>query len=312
VYGGVPGGDAAPAYGAPAYAAPQGPGYGAPQDPAYGAPQAAAYPYPGPGVPGGPVGAAPKKGLALTSMILGIVAVVLCLVPFIINLAFVIALAGLVVGIIALVQIGKGKQQGKGMGIAGIIMAVVAIVGVIVSQIFYTAVLDEVSDALDDASQQIEQEVDQPADDTAADDPAADDAADDAAVVDDMTIGFDEIFLYEDGLEITVGAPQPYTPGEYAVGLEGGPSYIVMNVTIVNGSTENYDPILFYSTASSAGTEATEIYDSVTLDSRPSTAVLPGASISFPLAYAVADPAQLVIEIEPSMFVYESLVVTNG
>jgi hypothetical protein len=271
--------------------------------------------YPGPGVPGGPDVGAPKKGLALTSMILGIVAVVLCLVPIINTLAFVIALAAAVVGIIALVQIGKGKQQGKGMGIAGIIMAVVAIIGVIVSQLFYVKVLDDVSDAIDDAQTQIEQEAEQPADDPVEDTTADDATGDPAAEVpatDEMTIGFDEVFLYEDGLQITVGAPTPYAPDEYAAGLEGGPNYVVMNVTIVNGTTENFDPVLFYATASSAGTEATEIYDTALMDARPSTAVLPGASVSFPMAFAVADPAQLVVEVEPTVWLYESLVVTNG
>jgi hypothetical protein len=267
-------------------------------------------------VPGGPDGAAPKKGLALTSMILGIVAVVLCLVPIINNLAFVIALVGLVVGIIALVQISKGKQQGKGMGIAGLVMAVVAIIGVILSQLFYASVLDDVSDAIDDAQQQIEQEVDQPADDladdTTADDTTGDDAAADAPAADGMTVGFDEVFLYEDGLQITVGAPTAYTPGEYAFGLEGGANYIVMNVTILNGTTENFDPTLFYATASSAGTEATEIYDTALSDARPATAVLPGASVTFPIAFAVADPAQLVLEVDPTIWLYESLIVTNG
>jgi hypothetical protein len=40
--------------------------------------------------------------------------------------------------------------------------------------------------------------------------------------------------------------------------------------------------------------------------------VLPGASVTFPIAFAVADPAQLVLEVDPTIWLYESLIVTNG
>jgi hypothetical protein len=278
---------------------------------------AAAYPgqsYPGEPYPGPGAGApAPKKGFAVTALVLGIVAVVLCLVPIINNLSFVLALVALVFGVLALVGISKGKQTGKGMAITSLVLAVVAIVGVIASQAFYTSVLDEVADAIDETQVVEEQPVDDAAaaDDAVADDAAADPAGDAAAAA-GSTIGFDQPFLYEDGLEVTVGAPQPYEPSEWAAGTEGGTSYVVMTVTIVNGSAENFDPAIFYVTASSAGTEATQIYDTDGLGSTPSTAVLPGGSVSFPIAFALNDPAQIVLEVEPSMFTYESFIVTNG
>ncbi|HEY0214859.1 MAG TPA: DUF4190 domain-containing protein [Cellulomonas sp.] len=308
----APGAAPAPTY--PAAGVPAGPAYPAP-----GAP-GATYPYPGApggasGMPGGVPGApGPKKGFAVTALVLGIVAVVLCLLPIINNLSFVLAVVAVVFAILTLVGLRKGTQTGKGMAITSIVFAVVALVGAGVSQSFYSDVLDEVADSIDEA----QVAADQPVDDTVTEDAAADDAAAadaaaaDAAAADGTNLAFDEPFLYEDGLQVTIGAPQPYTPSEYAYGTDGGSSYVSMVVTIVNGSTENFDPTLFYTSASSAGAEATELFDGEALAGSPQTPVLPGGTVSFTIGYALNDPAAIVLEVEPSMFTYDSFVVTNG
>ena len=116
---------APPVYGAPAeYAAPAP--YGAPAAPAYGAPSTAGYgaayaAAPTPGVP--PVapyayGAYPARktnGLAVASLILSIVG-------FLWLLPLIGSLAGAIMGHIALGQIKRTGESGRGMALAGVII----------------------------------------------------------------------------------------------------------------------------------------------------------------------------------------------
>lgn len=115
-----------------AYSAPQAPGYAAP---AYNPQQSyVAYGYAGPVQP---------KGLAITSMVLGIVGLVFCLffftvvMPF---LGFVCSVVGLILGIVAL-----KKQQSRGMALAGVITSAIAVgitllVGILVASLLFSVV----------------------------------------------------------------------------------------------------------------------------------------------------------------------------
>lgn len=59
-----------------------------------------------------------SKGIAIAALVLGIVAIVLCWIPF----------AGIVLGLIALILGIVGLKQSKGMGIAGIVLGALAII----------------------------------------------------------------------------------------------------------------------------------------------------------------------------------------
>lgn len=97
--------------GAP-YGAPDGapPPYGAQPGPAYGAPQPGAYPgYPASGAPGyPPPGGGGTSGFAIASLIFGILGGVLFSVIF---------------GIVALFQIRKRGQTGRGLAITGLVLS---------------------------------------------------------------------------------------------------------------------------------------------------------------------------------------------
>ncbi len=94
----------------------------------------------------------PKKGagLAIASMVLGIIALLLSWVPIINNVAAVLAVIGLGLGIPALLRSRRGTHGGKGLAITGLVTSVVAIALVIATQAFYTAVIDEVERSLDE------------------------------------------------------------------------------------------------------------------------------------------------------------------
>ena len=105
-----------PSYGAQSgapYGAQPGPAFGAQPGPAYGAPQPSAYSgYPAPGTPGTPGYPAPgsggTSGFAIASLIFGILGGILFSVIF---------------GIVALVQIRKRGQTGRGLAIAGLTLS---------------------------------------------------------------------------------------------------------------------------------------------------------------------------------------------
>jgi hypothetical protein len=102
---------------------------------------------------------------------------------------------------------------------------------------------------------------------------------------------------YGDGLEITVSAPKAWEPSEYAAGHEAFDHHLVFPVRVVNGTEAPYDvPLDFYLTVQSSNAEGSEIYDEH-MPSTPQTAILPGREAEWQQAFAVADPADLVVEV---------------
>lgn len=90
-----------------------------------------------------PAVAAKRSGMAVASLVLGIVAAALSWVPIVNNLAFLVGLVGLVLGIVAIVGCGRKGKSGKGLAIAGVVLGVVALVVVLATQSAYTAAIDE-------------------------------------------------------------------------------------------------------------------------------------------------------------------------
>ncbi|MCI8468218.1 MAG: DUF4190 domain-containing protein [Eggerthellaceae bacterium] len=97
-----------------------------------------------------------RSGLAIAALVLGIVAAATSFLPFINNISFIIALVALALGIAGLVSVGRGGRRGKGLAIAGIILAVVSGAVVLGTQALYSAALDKAVDeanaAMDEAA----------------------------------------------------------------------------------------------------------------------------------------------------------------
>lgn len=91
------------------------------------------------------------KGLGIAALVIAIVALTLCWVPIINNLAAVLAIVALILGIVSLVVATK-RNGGKGLGIASGIIAVVAVSLVFVTQAAYVAAIDEVVAAIEDSA----------------------------------------------------------------------------------------------------------------------------------------------------------------
>ncbi len=109
-------------------------------------------PYQQPYAPVPPPQTPPQKGagLAIASMVLGIIALLLSWVPIVNNVAAVLAVVGLGLGIPALLRARRGTAGGQGLAITGLVTSVFALVLVVVTQIFYASVIDEVERSLED------------------------------------------------------------------------------------------------------------------------------------------------------------------
>jgi hypothetical protein len=121
---------------------------------------------------------------------------------------------------------------------------------------------------------------------------------------------FGDTWTYEDGLVLTVSAPEPFEPSEYAAGHEAFPNHLVFEVRIVNGTDAPFDPSGVYASVQSGNVEGSEIYDE-SLIGPPQTTLLPGREAVWRTGWAVADPADLVLEITPS-FEHESAIFQGG
>ena len=95
-----------------------------------------------------------RSGLAIASLVLGIIAIITSLLPIVNNLSFLLAILGVIFGIIGLVGISRGKKRGKGMAIAVLIINVVSFVLVLGSQTLYG---QAINGATSQASQSVEQ-----------------------------------------------------------------------------------------------------------------------------------------------------------
>lgn len=134
------------------------------------------YPAPGHQPSGGyaPAPEPPKKGIGITAMVLGIVALVFAFIPIVGFLSFVLGPIAVVIGIIAFV-----KRRGRGQGIAGVITGalsfIVAIVGVALTGAFISAVDEEAN------REDVEEQVEEAAEEAGEDDAEVEDIEEEAA-----------------------------------------------------------------------------------------------------------------------------------
>ena len=91
---------------------------------------------------------APKSGLAIAGLVLGIIGLCISWVPILNNLAIVPAILGAIFAIIALLGIKKGKKSGKGLGIAGLVCSILAVIIIFASQAAYSAAIDKAAESL--------------------------------------------------------------------------------------------------------------------------------------------------------------------
>lgn len=114
-----------------------------------------------------------------------------------------------------------------------------------------------------------------------------------------------------DGVDMVVSEPKPFEPSQTAAGV--GEHNVSFDVKLTNTGTEPYDPVLVTITASSAETEAEQIFDMESgLEMGPTTQVRPGKSVNWTVAFSVADPADVQIDVTPDFTMQSVLLSTDG
>ncbi|WP_241843179.1 DUF2510 domain-containing protein [Agromyces albus] len=199
----------------------------------------------------------------------------------------------------------KGR---KWPAITGLIVSILGtIVGFVV---FFTVVATSFDEAFGDIDGLIA-EASEAAEDL-EDLPVADEPVEEVEPEPVGNLAFGQSMIWDNGVELSVSVPEPYTPSEYAAGADL-PHNVVFTLTIVNNSTENLEPFP-YERLSSGGQEGSQIFD-ITGDGQdvgiaPTTVILPGESVTWRSAWSVADPNSLTMEIAPS-FEYDDAIFTT-
>ncbi len=123
---------------------------------------------------------------------------------------------------------------------------------------------------------------------------------------------FGQTYTYTDGLSITISKPQPFRPSDTAAVTRSN-AYRQFTVTIVNKTGRRYDPSGFSTTVQSANEEAEQIFDSARgIGGSPDTTLLKNREAKFRIAYSLADPKDIVMEVSPDFGEYENAIYTTG
>ena len=163
------------------------------------------------------------SGLAIASLVLGVLAVLASFVPVINNGAFIIAIIGFVLALVGRSQIKKNGKDGSGIAIAGIVLNIIAIIVTLMVQAACSAALDSVTS----------NETGTVANGSAASAAASGSGASVQADTANMAVG--QTVDMHNGLSITVNSVTP--------GLENfdGKKITGISVTIVNNSGSGAD-----------------------------------------------------------------------
>lgn len=111
---------------------------------------------------------------------------------------------------------------------------------------------------------------------------AAPSAASSSASPSTLTKKFGSTFTWDDGVELTVGKPAPFTPSMTAFPSEPG---VVMDVTMKNGSKAPLNPFMVSMQATSGDQQAEQIFDSENNIGGPSASILPGRTLKYKIAF---------------------------
>ncbi len=143
------------------------------------------------------------SGMAIAGLVVGILALVSSWVPIINNFSFVLALIGAILAIVGVVSTVRGKKAGRGLAIAALVVNVVAIVVVLATQSAYSNAIDEAT-TTDVTS--VSSTTDATTDEDGTTDEASGAAEADSASYTDLAIG--TVITLDNGLSVTVDSYQ--------------------------------------------------------------------------------------------------------
>ncbi len=204
-----------------------------------------------------PLAAPPARfvGLAWSSLILGIIGIAFSPLPIINNISALVAVVGIILGLIALF----GSR--KGLALIGIGLRVLAVVFTVAKQNNDVAVLDGQGGRISGQQEP-------------------------SGTPQQLTFG--QSFTYEDGTVVNVAPPVPYQPSSTAFIAGGAARSVAMKVAITNGTTKplNLSGVGIQATAGEQAVE--EVFDSEKgLHGPPPQTLLQGQRQTFTVAFGL-------------------------
>lgn len=116
-----------------------------------------------------------------------------------------------------------------------------------------------------------------------------------------------------DGVDLTVAKPKAFEPSGSAGGAEKFEHTVSVDVKLTNTGDEPLDPTLVYVSASSGEQEASPVFDvEKGIDVPPTTDIRPGKSVKWTVAFNVADPKDILVEVTPPDFSMEPVLFSTG
>ena len=237
---------------------------------------------------------APKKAnvLGLVALGVSVLGVIGVCIPFVTLIGVVLLVIAFILSIVSFFMSGQQKWPGfvaLGLSVLGGIIA-----GVVLLVSLFTGLVTSDPYVSDPSWPESSEEEYLPSD------PPAD------------ASGFGETFVYDDGVELTVSAPAPYTPTELAAGATY-PDNVYFTVTLKNTSSAPVDVFAFGELVS-AGEYGSSIFDfdgpQGEISLPPTETLEPGATLTWTEAWSVADPSSLTYTISPG-FDYDDAVFTT-
>ncbi|WP_329457487.1 DUF4352 domain-containing protein [Streptomyces sp. NBC_01497] len=247
-----------------------------------------------------------RNGLGTTALILGIVGALSGIVPILFWLAGLLGLIGLILGLAGRGRAKRGDATNKRVATIGALLGLIAmIVAVIGAVITFKAVGDAV-DQIDQATSGSSASAKpHPGTGGSAGTAKGGDTDSGKAGVGskDKPLAPGDTAVYDDDLNVTIGAAQPYTPDAYAIGHKAGNHAYKVTVTIDNKGKKKYDATLttVAARAGADGREATEIFDN-SVGEGFSGQVLPGHKATAVFAFdAPGDAKDLTVQFSPGL-----------
>ncbi|ATW48876.1 DUF4352 domain-containing protein [Streptomyces peucetius] len=235
-----------------------------------------------------------RNGLGTAALVLGIIGIIFGVIPFLFWIGTILGLLALVLGLVGRGRAKRGEATNKGTATAGTVLGLLALIASVVIGIVTVMAVDE---AVDEINKSVENTA--PKDTTTGGQDGA--AEGDAAKEKGKALAADETSVYDDDVQVTVSAPKPYTPGEFAVGHTKGNEAYQVTITIENAGKEKYDANLVTvdARAGKDGVTAEQIFDDKAGTGFEGT-ILPGKKATVTLAFdAPADAKNLTVEVSP-------------
>lgn len=221
-----------------------------------------------------------SNGLGTAGFVLGLVGLLFSFIPIIGVVAWPLTIVGLVLAILGFNRTRNGRADNRGLAIAGIVLSALGLVVCVLYAAVFTA-------AVGDAAAR------------------SGGSAASASGGDTAPVAFGQAVTVAD-MTYAVSVPAKFTPSSSAAAAGPIARALKVDITITNnGSTPfDFNPFAVGAKASAAGVPAPEITDfAERIGVTRSSTVLPGKSITYPVAFAVpAKAGDFQVEVSPSMF----------